>query len=137
MEEALSSGEEVLARYRAENVSDLRKLPPESIAGSMDTAHHITVHGYVLTETPSKSYQKGLHNERAILHRFNLHDSVAFLVFSKTTKGTMDSQVREYYGAHADDLLKLYPSADDKQAVEDWGGDLLCSLLRLPVLHTE
>ena len=73
MEEALSSGREVLARYHAENLSDLRRLPTESIAGSMDTEYYITVDGYVLTETPCQSYQKCLQSDEAILHRFNLH----------------------------------------------------------------
>ncbi len=120
MEEALSSGKKVLARYHAENLSDLRGLPAESIAGSMDTEHHITVDGYVLTETPYESYRKGLHNEEAILHGFNLQESAAFLVFSKTTKAAMDNQVREYFGAHADEVLNLYPSAGDKEAASDW-----------------
>ncbi len=36
----------------------------------MDTEHYITVDGYVLPETPCQSYQKGIHNEEAILHGF-------------------------------------------------------------------
>ena len=48
-EDALKCGRETLARFRCDSIEELRKVDAEALAEAMDTNHHMTVDGYVLT----------------------------------------------------------------------------------------
>ena len=119
-DQAIEDGKKVLERYAAKDLSDLRKLPASKIVSSAETEHHITIDGYALTETPYKSYQKGIHNEEAILHGFNRLESAPFLLFTKTTTASMEREIKAYFKEYADDVLSLYAARDDKSASENW-----------------
>lgn len=119
-DEAIKSGKDLKARYGCENVSELRMIPAEKLVGEADTQHHITVDGYVLKETPYQSYKKGLHNEEQIMHGYNLEESAAFIMFSRASMKTYESNVRGYFKDCADDILALYPAKTDKEADEYW-----------------
>jgi para-nitrobenzyl esterase len=118
--EALEAGEKLKKRYGAATVADLRALPAEAIVDSAYTEHHMTIDGYALTETPYESYQKGVHNEEAILHGYNSEESAAFLIFGNASLKDFEQRVRGYFKDYSDEILALYPASTDKEAKEMW-----------------
>ena len=91
-EEALESGKALKERYGASNVQDLRALDAEVLVMEANTQHHITVDGYVLTETP----------------------------FSHANLKNYETKVRAYFKEYADDVLKLYSPESDEEADSMW-----------------
>ena len=120
LEDALASGEELMLACGAKSVEELRALPAEKIAPFMETEHHITVDGCVLTELPYESYRKGVHNEEAILHGYNSRESGPFLLFSNASAKDFVSRVRNALKTEADAVLEAYPHATDAEAKESW-----------------
>ena len=120
LEGALASGEELMLACGAKSVEELRALPAEKIAPFMETEHHITVDGCVLTELPYESYRKGVHNEEAILHGYNSRESGPFLLFSNASAKDFVSRVRNALKTEADAVLEAYPHATDAEAKESW-----------------
>ena len=119
-EDALASGGELMKKYNAGSVAELRALPAEKLVASADTEHHITPDGYVLTEDPCVSYKKGVHNEEAALHGFNKRESGVFILFTKTGMKNYESKIRAYFGDLAPEVLKSYPAKNDEEAAEYW-----------------
>ncbi|MBQ3934572.1 MAG: carboxylesterase family protein, partial [Clostridia bacterium] len=120
LEDALASGEELMLACGAKSVEELRALPAEKIVPFMETEHHITVDGCVLTELPYESYRKGIHNEEAILHGYNSRESGPFLLFSNASAKDFVSRVRNALKTEADAVLEAYPHATDAEAKESW-----------------
>ena len=77
--EALASGRELKERFGASSVQELRAISAETLTVEAFTQHHVTVDGYVLTETPYESYRNGRFNEEAILHGYNSEESGPFI----------------------------------------------------------
>ena len=84
------------------------------------TPHHITVDGYVLTELPYESYKKGIHNEEAILHGCNEEESAPFIIFDHANMSNYSAKIKGYFGAYADEILRIYPAATDEEADRYW-----------------
>jgi len=120
MEEALSSGQELKARYGAGTPEELRALNAKALVNEAFTQHHMTVDGYALAETPYESYQKGIHNEEAILHGYNAEESGPFIMFSHANLKNYAGKVRAYFKEFADDVLALYAPATDAEADSFW-----------------
>ena len=120
LEKALEAGEKLMEKYQVTTLEDLRKIPADKIVESTATEHHMTVDGYALTETPYESYRKGVFNEEAIVHGYNAKESAAFLIFGNASMKDYEDRVRAYFEDYADDVLKLYPAANDEQAKEMW-----------------
>ncbi len=120
LDEALDSGRELLARRGCESIAVLRSLPAETLVGEAYTQHHITVDGYALEEMPLASYRRGAHNEEAILHGYNLHESGAFLVFDRITLASFEERVRSTFGDLSDEVSALYPVSTDHEADAAW-----------------
>ncbi len=118
--EALASGAELMERHGVSSAAELRSLSAEALADEAYTQHHITVDGYALTMTPHESYRAGIHNEEAVLHGYNLHESGAFLVFDHTDRNGFDKRVRDYFGEYAEEVFALYPVSSDEEADEAW-----------------
>ena len=131
-EDALSSGKELMERYGASSVEDLRKIPAEDLVKEAETQHHMTVDGYVLTEDPYQSYKKGIHNESAILHGYNSEESGPFILFSHANMKNFEERIRRYFGDHADAVLKIYDTKDDKEADEYWAEIYGCIYFSYP-----
>ena len=81
-DEALESGEELMGRYGCSSLEELRKIPAETLVGEQETQHHVTIDGYVLTDTPYNLRKQGVHNEEAIVHGYNAEESGPFILFS-------------------------------------------------------
>ena len=120
LDEALETGAQTLSRFGASSVEELRALDAETLVAAADTNHHMTVDGYVLPQTPYEAYQKGEHNEEAILQGFNGHEGGPFLLFTKTDVSSYAERVRTLFGEYADEVLSLYPASTDAEAKTQW-----------------
>ena len=120
LDEALKTGQETKARFGASSIEELRKLDAETLVAATDVNHHITVDGYVLTETPYESYAKGIHNEEAALHGFNAYEGTAFILFDNANLKNYESKVRLMFKEYADEVLALYPVTTDEEAKNTW-----------------
>ena len=97
------------------------RLLDEALAsGSELKAHHMTVDGYALTETPYESYRRGVHNEQAILHGYNSRESGPFILFSQASLKDYEQRIERFFGEHADEVLALYPASTDAEAKAYW-----------------
>ncbi|MBQ9152610.1 MAG: carboxylesterase family protein [Solobacterium sp.] len=120
LDEALKSGNDLKQRHNVASVQELRALPAEELVSEAASQHHITVDGYVLTETPYESYQKGIHNEQQLLHGYNSEESAPFLLFDKTNLKNWQEKVQTWFGEYADEVISLYPCETDEDAAEAW-----------------
>ena len=120
LEEAYATGAATKEKFGAKSVADLRAVPAEELVSATNQNHHITVDGYVLTESPYESYRKGVHNEEAIFHGYNLTESALFTLFDNASMKNYEKKVRAYFGDRADEVLALYPASTDAEAKAAW-----------------
>ncbi len=120
LDEALETGKATKEKLGCSTVAELRALSAEQLVDEAQAHHHMTVDGYALTETPYESYQKGVHNEEAILHGYNEEESAAFIMFDRANMKNYEQKIRAYFGEYADELLKLYPASTDEEADLYW-----------------
>ena len=120
LDQALKTGAETLARFNCSSVEELRKVDAGVLVAATDVNHHMTVDGYVLPQTPYEAYQKGEHNEEAILQGFNSLEGVPFILFSNASMKNYESKIRSYFGEYADDVLAIYPASTDEEAKAMW-----------------
>ena len=120
LDEALETGRETKARFGARSIAELRKVDAAQLAAAADQNHHITVDGYVLTETPWESYARGVHNEEALLHGFNAYEGTAFILFDNANRKNYEAKVRRMFGEEAEAVLALYPVSSDAEAKARW-----------------
>lgn len=118
--EAYETGAATREKFGAASVADLRAVPAQELVKATNQNHHITVDGYVLTESPYESYRRGVHNEEAILHGYNGTESALFTLFDNATMKNYEKKVRSYFGDYADEVLALYPAATDAEAKANW-----------------
>jgi len=121
LDRALEAGKKTKEKYGAESIADLRALSADEIVGELSVHHHITIDGYVLTETPYESYAKGIHNEEAQLQGCNRLESAPFILFSQANLKNYEGKVRAYFGEYADRVLELYPASTNEEARLNWG----------------
>ncbi len=120
LDEAFESGAELKKKYKCESIDDLRKLDASKIVSEADTQHHITVDGYVLTQTPHDAYINGEYNESEIIHGYNLHEGEAFILFSQANLSNYEKKVRDYFGDLADEVLEIYPITTNEEVRASW-----------------
>ena len=119
-EEALKAGRETKDRLGVKTIEELRAMPAEQLVQEAAYHHHVTVDGFVLTETPWEAYNHGNYNEEAILQGFNSGESGPFLVLDKTTLETYETKVRALFGGMTDKVLALYPAQTNAEAQANW-----------------
>ncbi len=146
MDEALKTGDETKKELgitignskteKKEALKKMRSLSAGELVGMADRNHHMTVDGYALTETPYESYQKGIHNEEAILNGYNANEAGAFLVLQSTKKKDYKKAVSGMFSweggssqtgngsLSTDELVErvidLYPSKTDEEANQNY-----------------
>ena len=120
LEEGLENGKRIKERFGVSSIEELRQLDAKTLAAAADRIHHMTVDGYVLPETPYKSYRKGIHNEEAILHGFNAQEGTAFILFDNANLKNYEEKVGRMFGEEAPAALALRPSATDAEAKANW-----------------
>ena len=119
-DEAIASGAELKTRYGVQTAAELRALDAKTLVDEAYTQHHITVDGYVLTETPYESYRKGVHNEQQILHGYNSEESGPFIILNHASLKNYEEKVRAYFKEYADEVLALYDPKTDAEADDYW-----------------
>ena len=120
LDDALETGRETMARFGAATAEELRAVPAGKLVAAADTNHHITIDGAVLPQTPYEAYQKGEHNEEAILHGFNALEATPFILFSQANAKNYEQKVRPYFKEYADEVLALCPGNTDAEAKANW-----------------
>ncbi len=120
LEDGFATAAEIRGELGVNSLAELRELPAEKLVGYADRCHHVTVDGYVLQETPYESYQKGIHNEEAVLHGFNKTEGALFILFGNANLKNYEEKVRSFFGEYADQVLQLYPAETDEQAKNNW-----------------
>ena len=120
LEEAYATGAKTKEQFGAATVADLRAVPADKLVAATNQNHHITVDGYVLTQSPYESYRKGIHNEEAVFHGYNATESALFIIFDHANLKNYEQKVRGYFGEYADEVLALYPAATNAEAKANW-----------------
>ncbi len=118
--DALSSGEKILERFGVSSVAELRQLPAETLVAAADTEHHMTIDGWVLTQTPYEAYRKGEHNEEAILHGYNALEGTPFILFNNASLKDYSEKLQRLFGEYAPEVELLYPSSSDQEAKDQF-----------------
>jgi len=96
----------------ATSLADLRKLSPEDLMKGTGRFSPI-VDGYVLQEPVPQIFAEGKQNNVPVITGWNLDD--AFL-FSFKNKEDYIKQLKQQYGADADEYVKYFPAGSDAEA---------------------
>lgn len=126
LESALQMGSNILAEFGCANADELRQVPAEQLVNTRYTNSAMTVDGYVITEQPYLTYEKGENNETALLNGSNIHEADLFLMTSKVTKENIEDYASGVLGEYADEaieLLGIYPQDKAYKPLIDLGGD--------------
>jgi para-nitrobenzyl esterase len=116
---AEKQGTEFVAKLGAKSIAEARKVSADTIvkaAGPALGTFWPALDGDVLVDDQYRMYQAGNYNDVPVLIGTNADEGSLF-VRSATVASFTDS-IRAGYGDHADSLLKVYPAADDKQALK-------------------
>ena len=120
LKESLQAGKTFRDAKKIQDIESLRKLPARMLLNSgtsYDTLCALTDDGYALTESPYVSYQKGIHNEYALLNGYNLHDGDFFAIVSgHARKSDYREKIRNLYHEKTEDVLKDTVIQSDKDA---------------------
>ena len=119
-QKALETGQKFKDSLSMQDISSLRNIPAKTLE-KMDTGYEtlcaLTDDGYALTESPFDSYQKGIHNEAALLNGYNLHDGDFFAILSgRAKKSDYRDKIKSLYHAQTDEVLKDTSVKTDKEA---------------------
>lgn len=116
MSDALKAGKETKKKLGAKSMEDLRKIPADKIVEQASHHHHMTVDGYVLTESPYEAYVNGHQHTESILHGYNSNEGGAFLVTNPAKQSTIKKRIRsEVPNKNIADLyLQAFPTNSDK-----------------------
>ena len=108
----------------AHNLKELRNMPADSllIAAAQYKMHFFgpDVDGYFLPETPEKIFSEGKQAHVPLLLGWNSEESNynALMFGQKPTPENFISVIRRLYGEHADQVLELFPHANDQEVIE-------------------
>jgi para-nitrobenzyl esterase len=125
---SLSKGEERGMKFAkmvgAHNLSELRKIPADSLlkATAQRGAPYFSViiDGYFLPDSPEKIFVEGKQAHVPLLLGWNSEESSYRLLLSgkKPTPENFISVIKDLYGNNADQVLKIFPHANDKEVIE-------------------
>ncbi len=120
MEAALDMGRAIMAEQGAGSIEEMRAIPAEQLVQTRYENSGMTVDGYVLTEMPWLTYEKGENHEEALLNGFNGHEADAFRLLQSVEPGQYPAMVERLIGGEAGRYLALYPAGDKKQTTESF-----------------
>ncbi len=109
MDEALSTGKEILKEFNADNISDLREIDAKKLVNTSSQNSDMCVDGYALKEMPYLTYEKGENHEQALLNGSNLKEADAFLLSTNATSGNYEEILQEVLGDYAGKAAELIP----------------------------
>jgi para-nitrobenzyl esterase len=112
LEGAEQQGVKLAEAVHATSLEELRKVPAEELMKAQGRYSPI-VDGYVLPEPVSQIFAEGKQNNVPVITGWNADES---FVASFKKKDAYIQQIKEQYGAKADEFLKYYPANTDEQA---------------------
>ena len=127
LETALKMGEDIKKEFKAKNLADLRKIPAEKLVKTKFTNNSCTVDGYVLPQTPYEIYKQGLNHEEALLNGYNLHESYAWMVFTKINTKNYEQLLQTAFPKNWESVKKLYPATTNQEA-KDYYTDIFTTV---------
>jgi para-nitrobenzyl esterase len=108
--DAERAGEAYAKSAGASSIEALRKLPADQVMAATKGQRGMSwpiVDGCVIPDDQYKLYQAGRYNDTPILVGYNSDEGISFSV-ARTPEAYV-KYVRDRFGPHADNLLKLYP----------------------------
>jgi para-nitrobenzyl esterase len=112
LEAAEQQGIKLAAAVHATSVEELRKIPADQLM-KFPGSYSPIIDGYVLPETVAQIFAVGKQNNVPVLIGWNADESF-FPGFKN--KDDFVKQVKDQYGAKADEFLKYYPANTDEEA---------------------
>jgi para-nitrobenzyl esterase len=106
----------------ADVLKELRAMSAENLlkAGETETARPI-VDGYVLPQDIATTFAQGRQNDVPLLVGYNADEGTTLAPQAVNLKAIVfTTGVHQRYGAHADQMLKIYPGATDEEAVKSF-----------------
>jgi para-nitrobenzyl esterase len=113
LQKAEESGLGMAKALNVSTLADLRKVPAEEILKKTPAMRGPIVDGYVLPASIADIFAAGKQNDVILLTGWNEDEGL-----SGKPKSAADyqKQIREQYGAQADELLKFYPANTEAEA---------------------
>ncbi len=115
---AQATGRSFLEALGAKDLKAARALSAQHIqesAGGALGRFWPVADGYVLPDDQYERYQAGRFNDTPVLIGTN-SDEGALFIRTGVAPSAFEQQIRAGYGLHADEILKAYPHATDKEA---------------------
>ena len=109
---AKKEGDSVRAEFNVSSSDELRSIPADKLNTSQmqKSACSLTLDGYVLTEMPYQTYEKGNNHEKALLNGFNGKEADLFLITKKVDSGDYLNLLKPVLGDYAEEMAKLVPA---------------------------
>jgi para-nitrobenzyl esterase len=109
---AEQQGVKLAEAVHATSIEELKKVPADQLM-KFSGRYSPIVDGYVLPEPVAKIFAAGKQNNVPVLTGWNADES---FIASFKNKDDYIKQVKEQYGAKADEFLKYYPANTDEEA---------------------
>jgi para-nitrobenzyl esterase len=115
---AESTGSAFLAKLGVKNIAEARALSADTIqAATGGTSFRPVADGYVVSKDLVTLYEQHKFNDTPVLLGNVSDETLAFGGPKSVTPAEFEKQTRERFGAQADAVLKVYPHANDAEAV--------------------
>jgi para-nitrobenzyl esterase len=123
LEGAQKAGIAFARTFGAKSIAELRRVPADKItaadfSGLPEIANSNMalpiVDGYVIPDDPYTLYQAGKQADVPLMLGYNADESAH--IFTPVATATFIANVRQHYGAMADQFLALYPASSDAEA---------------------
>ena len=108
-DDALKTGEQIMAEMKCESIDDMRKLDTADLLKTQYANDSMTVDSYAITEQPYLTYEKKANNEKALLNGFNSHEANVFNFFQKVDKAEYSEAMEKLFGEYGKEVEELYP----------------------------
>jgi para-nitrobenzyl esterase len=124
-------GTEVSMAAKTSNIATLRSLSASrilKIASKGNPRRFIpAIDGYFFKEDPAISFAKGRQVQVPLLTGWNANEVPSFALFRlrRATKTNYDNALTRLYGAKADQVAALYPSATSKKEIKLAGAEVI------------
>jgi len=119
--DAEQNGVKFASSIGASSIADLRKLDADSLLNmTAKTRFQVTVDGYFFPESPQQIFATGKQMDIPILGGWNSAEVNYHSLLGRDTATLQNytNTVKKIYGDRADEILKLYPAANDAEVLQ-------------------
>lgn len=116
---AEQGGIEFANQFHATTIAELRRIPADRItAATIPTQLRLNIDGYVSPADITQLYKKGRQIPADLLLGYTAADGA--LARAPGDARAITAYIRKRYGVYSDQMLALYPAANDEQAKQSW-----------------